>query len=338
MNSLTKLFRTGLFSFFTSISFYGTAQAECGAVDIADMNWESATFIAHVDQFILENAYGCEASLVPANTQTTGASLVNSGKPEVTPEFWSYAMKEDLDKEVEAKKIRYAGTPFADGAIEGFWVPSYMVEANPELTTIKGVLANAHLFMPKDNTKKASFYGCPEGWNCNISSLNLFKALNLQSVNFQFVTPPTGTDLDIALQEAYENKAPWFGYYWSPTAILGRYKMVMVDFETGVDHAEFKQCTLKPDCKNPKVTMFPTPLVQTIITEEFAKRAPKASQYLSRRGWSDSQMNEILAWMEANQADGVAAMEHFLKNYQSTWVKWVDGKAVRDIREALNEL
>ncbi len=34
---------------------------ECGEFTIADMNWNSASLIAHVDQFILNEGYGCDA-------------------------------------------------------------------------------------------------------------------------------------------------------------------------------------------------------------------------------------------------------------------------------------
>ena len=344
MKRLPSLILAAVFS--TMLSTHSNADhkphsahgSDCGSIDIADMNWNSATFIAHVDQFILENGFDCKASLVLTNTQVTGASLVSNSKPDVVPELWGNAFRKALNQSVQGNKLRFAGSPFRDGAIEAFWIPAYMVESTPELKTIRGLIKHADLFSLDGTGKPTPFYGCPTGWSCNISTQNLFQALRLDDANFHFVSPPTGADLDASLQEAYEKKAPWFGYYWSPTAIMGRYDMVQVDFESGVDPEEFKNCTSKRNCPNPKVTMYPAPMVQTVVSEGFAQRAPKAFQYLTRRNLSDSQMNEILAWMEDNQADGFAAMEHFLKNYQSIWVKWVDGSTVRSVRKALDEL
>ncbi|MTI15513.1 glycine betaine ABC transporter substrate-binding protein [Sansalvadorimonas verongulae] len=344
MKRFTTFTLATLFSLFISASLYADHKHQpssrddgsCGSLEVADMNWNSASFVAHVDQFILEHGFGCEATLVLGNTKITGASLLSESKPEVVPEFWGNAVREELAEAVQEQKIRYGRSPFIDGAIEAFWVPAYMVESTPELATIAGIKKNAHLF-PSTSEKPFPFYGCPKGWICHTSSRNIFKALELDKANFEFTTPPTGADLDASLQEAYDSKAPWFGYYWSPTAIMGRYKMVKVDFGVGVDEQEFKNCSLRADCPNPKVTMFPAPMVQTIVASEFAERAPKAFQYLSRRGWTNDQMNEILAWMDDNQADGLAAMEHFLRNYQSIWVRWVDGKTVRSVRKALDE-
>ena len=38
---------------------------------MADMNWPSATLIANVDKFILEEGYGCKVELIPGATTAT---------------------------------------------------------------------------------------------------------------------------------------------------------------------------------------------------------------------------------------------------------------------------
>ena len=39
----------------------------------------------------------------------------------------------------------------------------------------------------------------------------------------------SGETLATSIASAYADKKPWFGYYWAPTAILGKYPMVKVD-------------------------------------------------------------------------------------------------------------
>ncbi len=120
-----------------------TAQANenkaCGDVSIADMNWNSATLMAHVDQFILEHGYGCNASLVPGDTMPTGVSMTEKGEPDIAPEFWTNSHKAMLDKGVNEGRLRYAGDAFSQGGNEGFWVPKYMVDKHPELATIEAL-------------------------------------------------------------------------------------------------------------------------------------------------------------------------------------------------------
>ena len=117
-----------------------------------------------------------------------------------------------------------------------------------------------------------------------------------------------------------------------------KYKMVKVDFGSGINTQEFLDCTSNADCEKPKVTMYPPSLVETVTTETFASRAPEAYAYLANRSFKNAQMNGLLAWMEDNQADGSVAMEHFLKNYESTWTPWVSADVASKIKKALAKL
>ena len=315
-----------------------TQAAECGKVTIADMNWASATVIANIDRFILAEGYGCDAELVPGDTMPTGASMIEKGEPDIAPEFWSNSMREVLDKAVADKHLRAAGRSLSDGGEEGFWVPQYMVDKDPSLATIEGVKANAALFPHPEDSSRSAFYGCPAGWNCQVSGVNLNKALGLEEVGFDIIDTGSGAGLSGSIAKAYERGEGWFGYYWAPTAVLGKYKMAKVDFGSGVDVDHFKSCTTQDGCADPKPTMYPPSLVQTFTTEEFASRVPMAYDYLTKRSWPNTQMNELLAWMDDNQADGDIVMEHFLTNYEATWTPWVSAEVADKVRTALKNL
>lgn len=327
-----------VFSILSILAAPVQAADACGKVTIADMNWSSATLIANIDHFILKNGYGCDAEIVPGDTMPTGTSMIEKGEPDIAPELWSNSLKAAIDKGIAEKRLRVAGKSLTDGGEEGFWVPKYLVDKDPSLATIAGVKANAKMFKNPEDPNRSAFMGCPAGWNCQISAGNLYKALNLKAAGFDLIDPGSGAGLSGAIAKAYERKEPWFGYYWAPTAVLGKYKMVKVDFGSGVSKEEFINCTSNADCENPKVTMYPPSTVETLTTESFAARAPEAFAYLSKRGFKNAQMNDLLAWMEDNQADGDIAMEHFLKNYESTWTPWVSAEVAAKIKKALASL
>ncbi|MEH6474612.1 MAG: ABC transporter substrate-binding protein [Sneathiella sp.] len=321
-----------------SMAGASTVSAACGKVTIADMNWSSATVIANVDKFILEHGYGCAAELIPGDTMPTGTSMIEKGEPDIAPELWSNSMKAALDKGVAEKRLRYAGKSLADGGEEGFWVPEYMVKKDPSMATIAGIIKNAKMFKHPEDPSKSAMMGCPAGWNCQISSANLFKALKLESAGFELIDPGSGAGLSGSIAKSYERGEGWFGYYWAPTAILGKYKMVKVDTGNGIDVEHFKSCTTSPDCENPKVTMYPPSPVHTVTTEAFASKAPEAYAYLTKRSFKNSEMNELLAWMEDNQADGDIAMEQYMKNNEATWSTWVSADVAAKIKKALAAL
>ncbi|REG85660.1 ABC transporter substrate-binding protein [Marinomonas pollencensis] len=331
MKILTPLVPAMLVSAFSAQA----SAAACGSFTIADMNWNSASLIAHVDQFILNNGYQCDAELIPGDSVPTGISMIEKGQPDVAPELWTNSVKEALDKGVADKRLRYAGNALVNGGEEGFWVPAYLVKEYPEMATIEGVIKHADLFKhPESNTKHA-FYSCPAGWTCQITAEHLFNALKLADDGFEIIDPGSGAGLAGSISRAYERKQPWFGYYWSPTPVLGKYEMVKVDFGSGTDVDEYRNCTTQPNCQSPKVTMYPPSPVHTITTESFAQNEPEAYGYFEKRGFTNPQMSKLLAWMEDNQADEETAMYYFLETYPDIWQSWVSTDVAKKVESAL---
>jgi glycine betaine/proline transport system substrate-binding protein len=333
MNKLHLTLAAGAFAF--SSAAFADGHAQCGSVTIADMNWSSASLIANIDQVILSEGFGCDAELVPGDTMPTGTSMIEKGEPDIAPELWSNSMKDALDRGVEEGRLRYAGKSLSDGGEEGFWIPQFLVDENPELATIEGIKANPQLFPHPEDSDVGMFMGCPAGWNCQISSGHLFEALGLEEAGFELVDPGSGAGLSGSIAKAYERGEGWFGYYWAPTAVLGKYKMVKVDFGSGVDLDHFQNCLTQAECDNPRASMYPPSPVHTITTENFASKAPAAYDYISSRSFPNAQMNELLAWMEENQADGEFAAYHFLENYESVWTEWVTEDVAAKIKSAL---
>lgn len=302
------------------------------------MNWSSATVLANIDKSILVHGFDCDAELVPGDTMPTGTSMIEKSEPDIAPELWTNSIKEALDKGVAEKRLRYAGESLSDGGEQGFFVPEYMVAKNPSLATIEGIKANAALFIHPEDPDASAIYGCPAGWNCQISVEHLFEALDLDDFGFDLIDPGSGAGLSGSIAKAYERQEAWFGYYWSPTSILGKYKMVMVDFGTGVDVDEFEGCITQEICEDPNVTMYPSALVHSITTESFAVESPEAFGYIANRSLKNEQMNELLAWMEENQADGDYAAEYFLKNNEDTWNTWVSDSVFTKVKLALSNM
>lgn len=311
-----------------------SSHAACGKVSISDMNWASATLIAHVDAFVLKHGYGCDVGIVPGDTMPTGTSMVEKGQPDIAPEFWTNNFKEALARGISEKRLNVLGDALSDGGEEGFWVPAYLVEKDPSLATIAGVIKNAKMFKHPEDPDKSAFMSCPAGWGCQITNGNMFKALKLADAGFEVVDPGSGAALAGSIAKAYERGKPWFGYYWAPTAVLGKYKMVKVD-TGGTDPEHFSNCLTQAECANPRPSMYPPSPVKTLVVQNFVDREPAGAEYLARRSYTNALMNGLLAWVKDNQADGETAAAHFLKTHPDVWSKWVPGAVAAKIKGAL---
>ena len=79
---------------------------------------------------------------MPSATTTPVASLAENGEPDVVTEL-RLNSRGDVYRQLEAEgKVSRLTDVFDPGGIEGWWIPSFLAESNPELTTIEGILAN----------------------------------------------------------------------------------------------------------------------------------------------------------------------------------------------------
>lgn len=303
-----------------------SAAADCGEVSITEMDWASSAVVTYVSKFLMEQGYGCTVQVVPSSTTPAVASLAETGEPDLVTELWAAYTPAYFDLKEQGKVVELANV-LVDGGVEGWWIPQYLAEEHPELTTIEGILANPELVGGR-------FHDCPDGWGCNFTNHSNLKASGLLDAGIERFQHGSGETLATAIAAAYEDKAPWFGYYWAPTSVLGSYPMVQVDM--GPYNEEAHTCNVKDDCPTPAMSSYPTAIVLTVATTSFANEEPEIAELMSKVTFTNAQMGEILAWQEAQGASYEEAAVYFLSNYPETWGAWLND-AARDKLSALLE-
>jgi glycine betaine/proline transport system substrate-binding protein len=317
------------------VGFASAASAECGDVTISNMNWQSAEVLANIDKIILNAGYGCNADLVVGDTVPTLTSMTEKGQPDVAPEGWVDLLPDVVQKGIADKKLVSTVEALSDGAVQGWWIPKYLADAHPDIKTIPDALKHPELVpAPEDSSKGAVFNG-PQGWGGTLVTTQLFKAYGGEKAGFTLVDTGSAAGLDGSIAKAYERKEGWMGYYWAPTAILGKYEMVKLDYGVPYDAAEWKRCNTVADCPDPKPNEWPKDHVQTLVTTAFAERAGPAMDYFSKRSWSNATVNKLLAWMTDNQATGEEGAKHFLKESPDVWTAWVPADVAEKVKKAV---
>ena len=137
--------------------FTANANAACGSITIANMNWASANLMAEVDKVILEKGYDCTVELIPGATMPTFTSMNEKGEPDVAPEFWANAALEALTKATGEGRMHQVNLTPITGLGEGWWIPPSTLEKYPELTTAAAVLARPDLFPHPEDSSKGGF-------------------------------------------------------------------------------------------------------------------------------------------------------------------------------------
>lgn len=319
------------------VSAFATAATagECGEVVISEMNWASAELMANVDAIILEAGYGCEVELVPGATQTTFASMNEKAVPDVAPELWVNAVREPLNAAIAEGRMHSILEGPITGLGEGWWVDPKFVADHPELDTVEKVIEHPEFFPDQEDESLGAFLGCPAGWGCQLSNASLFRAFDMADKGWTLVDPGSAAGLDGSIAKAVERGEYWFGYYWAPTSIIGKYKLKLLEWETpwaGADN--WDNCIMLPetDCEDPQPTAYTKSEVHTVVTDSFLKRGGVALDYFKGRIFPGDTMNEMLVYMTDEQAVGEDAAWHFLENYPDVWTKWVSPEAAEAIK------
>ncbi len=297
------------------------AAADCGEVTITKMDWASSQVVTAVAKFIMEQGYGCKVTEVPSATTTAITSLSETGKPDIVTELWvnSTPSYEKLEK---AGKVKTAANVLSDGGVEAWWVPKYLADKHPELKTIEGVMKNPDLVGGK-------FHNCPDGWACRKINDSVIRALKLGD-KLEIFNHGSGETLAASIASAYADKKPWFGYYWAPTAVLGKYPMVKVS--VGDHKPDVHSCNAKgKECAKPGVSAYPNARVITAMTSDMAKKNPDVFSLMTKLSFTNQQMGEVLAWKQDNKASTEEAAVHFLTKYKSVWAGWLSDDAKKKL-------
>jgi len=310
--------------------------AECGDVSLVIHNVQSAEVLAYVDKFILENGYGCRVETVPGDTVPTTTSMVEKGDPDISSETWVDLLPEIVPRGLSEGKIVFAAPALPDGGVQGWFIPKYVADAHPDIKTVDDALKHPELFPSPEDASKGVIFNGAEGWGATVVTSQLFKAYQANQKGFSLMSPGSAAGLDGAIAKAYERKEGFITYYWSPTALLGKYDLVMLPASVPHDPAEWKRCITNLACPDPKVTAWPVDKVITVVTKDFADRSPpEVMDYFNKRGWSNDTVAGVMAWQTDNQAPGEEGAEHFLQESKDIWTKWVPADVAEKVEAAL---
>jgi len=296
----------------------GSAQAqECGEVTITEMDWGSAIIVTQVAKFLLEQGYGCSVTTVPSASVPALASVSETGKPDIITELWTNGAPAYVPL-LEAGKINELTRVLSDGGLEGLFIPVYLAEAHPELTTIEGVLANPDLVGNR-------MHNCPVGWNCQTVATNVAKGGGFAAAGIEDFVHGSGETLTASIGAAYAAKEPWFGYYWTPSLVMGKFRMVQVDL--GPHDPSKQACNSDKDCATPTMQSWPSSVVTTVVTSEFESSHPAETDLMRNLSFTNEMMNSLLAWQDAEGASGDETAVYFLSTQQELWGSWINDAA-----------
>jgi glycine betaine/proline transport system substrate-binding protein len=313
------------------------AQETCGTdrtIDIAEMTWPSAAALAHIHATILDVGFGCSVEIVTGDTVPTSSSMLSRGTPAVAPELWTSAIEQPWKDGIAEGKVVQLAEAITDGTVEGWFIPRYVQEANPEIVTAEDAIARPDLFPDPEQPDQGRLYSCPPGWACELSTSALFEAYDMDDT-WNLFSPGSGGALDASIARAFLRNEPILFYYWGPTAILGKYDAVQLDL--GEPNMDVYACNTDPECDQPPGrTAYPSSPAVIGAAKWIETDAPAVADYFSKVGLTNAQISALLVYGDENKADAAATAENFLKTEEDTWTKWVPADVADKVRASLS--
>jgi glycine betaine/proline transport system substrate-binding protein len=287
---------------------------EVKTVIFSDVSWDSVQVHNRIAAFILENGFeGYKADYMPGDTLPLINGLVQ-GDVDVNMESWHGNFMEVYNKETAAGNIIDLGQNMPD-APQGWYVPRYLVEGPdalaPGLKSVNDLPKFTHLFKDPENPSKGIIYGGVAGWSQMAISEEIFSGNGLEET---YTLGIAGSNAALAgsMVGAYEKKEPWIGYYWEPTAVLGKLDMIRL-----------------PGSE------YDAALVHVLVGKNMMEKAPDFVEFLKNYSTTVADNNEFLAKMSDEGWDSMEAAKWFLINKEAVWTKWVSPEIAEKVKAAL---
>ena len=309
---------------------------DCGGLERAivfgELDWESAQVATWIARNVLEAGFGCETTAIPGTIVPLYQGAIR-GDVDVIMEVWTDNTPTQWTDAFAEGVVEHAGVAF-DDAVQGWYVPRYLVEGDPErgidpaapdLRSVFDIPRYKELFRDPERPDKGRFYNCVVGWQCELVNGVKLHAYGLDDdlTNFK---AGTGVALAAELEGAYRRGDPWLGYYWGPTWVLGQLDLYMLAeppfsqecwdaFTALVDRPEEAEVACA----------YPTSTAVVGIGSRFIEDAPgQVRAFLDAYHGNSAMLSRALAYMHVNDATPEEAARNFLATEPDVWRQWLE--------------
>ena len=318
LKSVTNIILAFLLSFSVSHGYgYTRSSDEKPIIRFADVGWDSVRFHNAVAGLVAERFFNFDVRELSSTSVIAHEALVR-GDLDVVMEEWT-ANLPTYQEDVQGGKLKELGVNFEDNK-QGFYVPRYVIEGDaerglkplaPGLKSVKDLARYPQLFPDQERKGRSVIYGGIPGWAITEIMRSKVHYYGLDKW-FNYVEPGTDAALSTIIASAMDRGVPVVAYYWTPTWLMGKYDLVLLEDEP-FSAALWEQggCA----CPSVKVTV--------CVSNDFAGRYPEFCGFLSRYHTTSDLISEALAYMQETGADSRATAEWFLERHDELLQEWL---------------
>lgn len=337
MNHLKKLLGGSLLTL-SLLSSQAPAAEPAKPIHFGDITWESGSLITEVLRLIVEKGYGYPTETLPGSTVSLEAALARNDI-QVIGEEWAGRSPAWVKAEAEGKVFGLGDT--VKGATEGWWVPEYVIKGDaergiqalaPDLKSVADLARYKDVFRDPEDPARGRFLNSPTGWTSEIVNSQKLKAYGLSDSFVNFRTG-SGAALDAEVSSSIRRGKPVLFYYWSPTPLLGKFKLVKL--EEPAFNAEGWKTLADPGNPHPQGTRSMPAHLAIGVSAAFKAQYPDLVGFFEKVDLPIDLLNQTLAQMSEKRQPPRAVAEAFLREQPQVWQGWVPSEVASRVRAAL---
>ncbi|WP_273820741.1 MULTISPECIES: ABC transporter substrate-binding protein [Pseudomonas] len=321
-----------------SVAFAALPARAAVPIHFADLNWESGSLITELLRHIVEKGYGLPTDTLPGTTVTLETALAKNDI-QVIGEEWAGRSPVWVKAEAAGEVVAVGDT--VKGATEGWWVPEYVIKGDPErgirplapgLRSVEDLKRYKAVFQDPESPGKGRFLNSPIGWTSEIVNKQKLKAYGLSDsyVNFR---SGSGAALDAEITSSIRRGKPILFYYWSPTPLLGKFKLVQLQ-EPPFDAEAWKTLT-DADNPDPKPTRSLASKLSIGVSAPFRQQHPQVVEFFAKVDLPIDLLNQALAKMSEERLPPDQVARAFLKDNPQVWKAWVPADVAQKVADSL---
>ena len=285
------------------------------SLSIAVNPWTGSAVNANIAKVLLEQQLGYTVELVEIDEFAQFPAL-STGELDATLEVWPSGHAEDYATYIEGDGSVLDGGQLGVVGNIGWFVPTYVVEANPEVATWEGLNDNASLFATAETGDKGQMLdGDP-----SFVSYDAEIVENLD-LNYEVVVAGSESALLSELEQAYANEEPILLYWYTPHWANQQYDMTEVELPAVTE--ECTDAALNNDgdgyaCDYAEDVLFKA------FSAELPDKAPAAFDFLSAMSYENSAQEEVAYAIDVDGSTPEEAAQAWVDANQAVWQPWVD--------------
>ena len=290
-----------------------SAATEKTTIKLAVNPWSASELNVAVARILLEEQLGYPVEEVAIAEQAQWAALA-AGDLHASLEVWPSGHIANVAEYIEKQKVVEDGGALGVVGRIGWYMPTYVVTAHPELATSEGLAKpeDAALFATAETGDKGQLLFGDPSWVTY--EADIIKNLGL---NFQIVQAGSEEAILSALDAAYSREEPVLFYFWTPHSIHAKYELTRVALPDYSEECYAGATSGSVNCDYPSDNLF------KIFWPGLKKAAPDAYTLLKNMSYTTEDQIGMIAAVELEGKSVDDAAHAWLDANEATWRAWL---------------